>query len=72
MPISGSDSYGNLYVEYRVILPLELSPKMRQSECLPPPVTMNLMSIPNPYPLGLDRTFNGDYSEGKKEIRDEL
>jgi len=32
MPIPGSDSHGNLYVEYKVILPLELSSKMRQSE----------------------------------------
>jgi len=30
MPIFGTDSYGDLYVEYKVILPLELSPKMRR------------------------------------------
>lgn len=52
MPVFGRDSHGDLYVEYRVVLPRELSPKMRQK---------------------LDRVFNGDDSEGKKEpSRDEL
>jgi len=36
MPIFGSDFYGDLYVEYKVVLPLELSPKMRRSESLLP------------------------------------
>ena len=36
MPISGGASHGNLYVEYKVILPLELSPKMHKSKSLPP------------------------------------
>jgi len=30
MPIFGTESYGDLYVEYKVVLPLELSSKMRQ------------------------------------------
>jgi len=72
MPVFGSDSRGNLYVEYKVILPLELSPKMRQGESLPTSMTMDLILIPNPCPLGLDRAFNGDDSEDKKGIRDEL
>ena len=72
MPIFGSDSYGDLYVEYKVVLPLELSPKVRQGESLAPLTKMNLASISNPCPSALDRAFNGDYSEGKKDIRDEL
>ena len=32
----GSDYYGDLYVEYKVVLPLELSPEMYQSESLSP------------------------------------
>jgi DnaJ-class molecular chaperone len=73
MPIFGSDSYGDLYVEYKVVLPLELSPTMRRSKSLLPLTTMNPMSISNPRPSELDRAFNGDYSaEGKKGGRDEL
>jgi DnaJ-related protein SCJ1 len=34
MPVFGSDLHGDLYVEYKVVLPLELSPPMRQSESL--------------------------------------
>jgi len=30
MPIFGTESYGDLYVEYKVVLPLELSSKIRQ------------------------------------------
>ena len=45
MPVFGSGSHGNLYIEYKVILPLELSPKMRKSKSLPP-LMMNLVSIP--------------------------
>lgn len=49
MPISGSDSHGDLYVEYKVVLPLELSSKMRRSKCLLQ--SMNLASlIANPVP----------------------
>jgi len=52
MPIFGSDYYGDLYVEYKVVLPLELSPKMRRSESLLPSMSMNLMSsIPNLVPF---------------------
>ena len=42
MPIFESDSHGDLYVEYKVILPLELSPKMHESKSPQPPMTMNL------------------------------
>lgn len=42
MPIFGTDSYGDLYVEYKVVLPLELSPKMRRSKFLLKPILMNL------------------------------
>ena len=68
MPIYGSDSYGDLYVEYKVVLPLELSSKMRRGRFLPRPITMNptLTRVPPE----LDRAFNGDYSESKQ--RDEL
>ena len=34
MAVFGSDVYGDLYVEYKVVLPLELSPKMRRSKSL--------------------------------------
>jgi len=30
MPVFGRDSHGDLYVEYKVVLPLELSPKTRK------------------------------------------
>jgi len=75
MPIPGSGSHGNLYVEYKVILPLELSPKMHKSKSLPPSMMVNLVPISDLCPLGLDRAFNGDHSEDKgdkKNIRDEL
>ena len=72
MPIFGSDSYGDLYVEYKVVLPLELSPEMHRSKSLLPTMSTNLVLISNPRPVELDRTFNGDYSEGKKGGRDEL
>jgi DnaJ-related protein SCJ1 len=36
MPVFGSDFHGDLYVEYKVVLPLELSPEMRNSKSLPP------------------------------------
>jgi len=44
MPRFGTDFHGDLYVEYKVVLPLELSPKMRQSKFLLQPILMNLMS----------------------------
>ena len=31
MPVFGSELHGDLYVEYKVVLPLELSSKMRRS-----------------------------------------
>lgn len=70
MPIFESDSHGDLYVEYKVVLPLELSPKMRRGKSL---MTMGPMSlITNLVASELDRAFNGDYSEGKQGGRDEL
>jgi DnaJ-class molecular chaperone len=44
MPKFGTDFYGDLYVEYKVILPLELSPNMRRSKFLLRPILTNLMS----------------------------
>jgi DnaJ-class molecular chaperone len=34
MPIFGTDHYGDLYVEYKVVFPLALSPQMRRSKSL--------------------------------------
>jgi len=35
MPVHGNTAvHGDLFVEYNVILPVELSPEMRRSECL--------------------------------------
>ena len=34
MPIFGGNAHGNLYVEYKVVLPLELSSNMRRSKSL--------------------------------------
>lgn len=45
MPIFGSEHYGDLYVEYKVVLPLELSSKMRQSKSLLRSLAMNLVSL---------------------------
>lgn len=44
MPRFGTDFHGDLYVEYKVVLPLELSPKMRRSKFLLQPILVNLMS----------------------------
>jgi len=44
MPIFGTESYGDLYVEYKVVLPLELSPEMHRSKLLLQQILMNLMS----------------------------
>ena len=44
MPIFGSDSHGDLYVEYKVVLPLELSSKMRLSK---PSMPTNPTSVSN-------------------------
>ena len=44
MPRFGTGFHGDLYVEYKVVLPLELSPKMRRSKFLLQPILMNLMS----------------------------
>ena len=54
MPVFGRDSHGDLYVEYKVVLPLELTPKMRKSEC---PLLISLTTwIPNPVPV---QNWNG-------------
>lgn len=68
MPIFDSDLYGDLYVEYKVVFPLELSSKMRRSEFLLPSTS--------PRPLNLCvselyQAFNNGYSGGN-DGRDEL
>ena len=35
MPILEKSTYGDLFVEYHVVLPLELSPQLRRSKFLP-------------------------------------
>lgn len=67
MPVFGGDTYGDLYVEYKVVLPLELTPKMRQSKPLLPSMSRGFLSL---FVSELDRAFNGDYSGGND--RDEL
>ena len=72
MPVFGGDLHGDLYVEYKVVLPLELSSKMRRSKVS---LYYSLFSrqILNPRPSGLDRVFNGDdYNGGRESGRDEL
>jgi len=44
MPRFGTDFHGDLYVEYKVVLPLELSREMRRSKFLLQPMLMNIMS----------------------------
>ena len=34
MPIFGKPFRGDLFVEYNVVLPMEISPQLRRSECL--------------------------------------
>lgn len=68
MPVFGSNFHGDLYVEYKVVLPLELSPKMRRSEILLPLIPGRFLNL---CLSELDRAFNGDYS-GAGDGRDEL
>ena len=68
MPVFGSEVYGDLYVEYKVVLPLELSAKMRRSKSFLPSRRRRFTNL---CVSELDRAFNGDYSEGNG-IRDEL
>lgn len=68
MPAFGNEVYGDLYVEYKVVLPLELSPTLRRSKSL---LLLVMGRFLNPWVSELDRAFNGDYSEGNGG-RDEL
>jgi DnaJ-class molecular chaperone len=68
MPLFGSGLYGDMYVEYKVVLPLELSPKIRRSKSLLPSMSRRFL---NSFISGLDRVFNED-ENGGSGIRDEL
>ena len=67
MPVFGSDLHGDLYVEYKVVLPVQLSPKMRRSKSILPLVSRQTI---NPPLLDIDRAFNGGYRDDNG--RDEL
>lgn len=46
MPISGQSSHGDLFIEYNVILPVELSQQTRRSKSVPKQINIYAHSSP--------------------------
>ena len=66
MPIYGESAYGDMYVEYNVVLPNSLSPEMKRSELFMFPVF--LVPLTDTLLLEFAEVFHGQAAHPKDEL----